>query len=371
MKKYFASTYKTYGVRRQAQRDAAFPYCERRTQPAPRQASIQSGVALRLPPHSIFLHGAVGPSLAIRMAVRIFVSLICGVISICFTTHAAISAAQHVVVIGCDGFGSLGFTPTNAPVLHKLMREGSYTLHDRGVMPTSSSPNWPSMIMGAGPEQHGVTSNDWETNKFDITPVAVGSGGIFPTIFGVIREQKPGAMIACIHDWDGFGRLIEPRVPDLLENVKGSAATADRAIEGIRQRKPTFLFIHFDDVDHAGHTFGWKSPEYFQAVQQIDGLIDKLLGALNDAGIRKQTIVIMTADHGGKEKSHGGATMEELEIPLILNGPGVTAGHEIKSAVNTYDLAPTIAWIFGLRPPTCWIGKPVLEAFKPVSRKID
>ncbi len=231
MKKCFASTPKKYGVRRQAQRDTAFPYCERRTQPAPRPTSIQSGFALRLPPHAIFLHSAAGPSLANRMAVRIFVSLVCGVISICLTTHAAISAAQHVVVIGCDGFGSLGFTATNAPVLHKLMRAGSYTLHDRGVMPTSSSPNWASMIMGAGPEQHGITSNDWETNKFEITPVAVGSGGIFPTIFGLLREQKPKAFIACVHDWDGFGRLIEPRVPDLLENVKGSSATANRAIE--------------------------------------------------------------------------------------------------------------------------------------------
>ena len=290
-------------------------------------------------------------------------SLVTIALAVCRQTHGAVPSAQHVVVIGCDGFGSLGFTPTNAPVLHKLMREGSYTLHDRGVMPTSSSPNWASMIMGAGPEQHGITSNDWETNKFEIAPVAVGSGGIFPTIFGLLREQKPKAFIACVHDWDGFGRLIEPRVPDLLENVKGSPAAADRAIEVIRQRKPTFLFIHFDDVDHAGHTFGWKSAEYFQAVQQIDGLIDKVLAALNDAGIRKQTVVIMTADHGGKEKSHGGATMQEIEIPLILHGPGVAAGREIKSPVNTYDLAPTIAWIFGMHPPACWIGKPVVEAF--------
>jgi len=248
------------------------------------------------------------------------------------------------------------------------MREGAYTLHDRGVMPTSSSPNWASMIMGAGPEQHGITSNDWETNKFDIAPVAIGSGGIFPTIFGLLREQKPKTFIACVHDWDGFGRLIEPRVPDLLENVKGSAATADRAIEVIRQHKPTFLFIHFDDVDHAGHKLGWKSPEYFQAVEEVDALIGKVLAALTEAGIRQQTIVIMTADHGGSGTSHGGATMGELEIPLILNGPGIAGSHEIKSPVNTYDLAPTIAWIFGLHPPTCWIGKPVLEAFGPAAR---
>jgi hypothetical protein len=58
-------------------------------------------------------------------------------------------------------------------------------------MPTSSSPNWASMIMGAGPEQHGVTSNDWETNKFEIPALEVGPEGMFPTIFGVIRRQRP------------------------------------------------------------------------------------------------------------------------------------------------------------------------------------
>src|SRR5215831_2960853 len=100
------------------------------------------------------------------------------------STASPIPNLEHVLVIGCDGFGSVGFTQTNTPVLHRLMQGGAYTLHDRGVMPTSSSPNWASMIMGAGPEQHGVTSNEWETNKFDISPTAVGAGGIFPTIFG-------------------------------------------------------------------------------------------------------------------------------------------------------------------------------------------
>jgi predicted AlkP superfamily pyrophosphatase or phosphodiesterase len=293
---------------------------------------------------------------------------LCLAITACSIAIGIAAAPEHVLVIGCDGFGALGFTPGNAPVLHKLMREGAFTLRARGVMPTSSSPNWASMIMGAGPEQHGITSNDWQPDKFDISPVATGSGGIFPTIFGVIREQKKGASIACVHDWDGFGRLVESKVPDLLEHVKGSEATATRAIEVIQQKKPTFLFVHFDDVDHAGHTFGWKSAEYFQAVEQVDALIGKVLAALTDAGIRKQTVVFMTADHGGSGKSHGGATMGELEIPWIVNGPGVAAGHEIKAPVNTYDLAPTIAWLFGLRPPSCWIGKPVVEAFRPAIR---
>jgi len=279
------------------------------------------------------------------------------------SSHAALRQIQHVVVIGCDGFGSLGFLPTNAPILHKLMREGAYTLRARGVLPTVSSPNWASMIMGAGPEQHGITSNDWQPDKFDISPVAVGASGRFPTIFGVLRDQNSKAHIACIHDWEGFGRLIEPRVTDVLEHVKDSGSTARRAIEVIRQNKPTFLFVHFDDVDHAGHKFGWKSPEYFQAVEEVDALIGKLIDTLRDTGLLKDTVIFMTADHGGKGTSHGQPTMEELEIPWIVSGPGIVPGHEIKSAVNTYDLAPTIAWIFGLRPPDCWIGKPVLEAF--------
>src|SRR3954469_12148439 len=130
---------------------------------------------------------------------QIFALLVCSSLAVSKTAGAA--PAEHVLIVGCDGFGSVGFTPSNAPILHRLMREGSYTLHARGVMPTSSSPNWASIIMGAGPEQHGVTSNDWETNKFEIAPIATGSGGIFPTVFGLIREQKPAATIVCVHDW--------------------------------------------------------------------------------------------------------------------------------------------------------------------------
>jgi predicted AlkP superfamily pyrophosphatase or phosphodiesterase len=281
-----------------------------------------------------------------------------------FAQPGATREVQHVVVIGCDGFGSVGFTAKNTPVLHRLMREGAYTLHARGVMPTSSSPNWASMIMGAGPEQHGVTSNDWETNKFEITPTVRGPAGFFPTIFGLLRHQKPGSRIACIHDWDGFGRLVEPGAADILENVKGSTNTAKRAIEVIKKEKPTFLFIHFDDVDHAGHEFGWKSPEYFEAVAQIDDLIGQVLSALQEAGIRDQTVVLMTADHGGVAKSHGGATMEEIEIPWIIAGPGIRQGHEIKKPVNTYDTAATIALLFKLAPPEAWIARPVIDVLE-------
>ena len=280
------------------------------------------------------------------------------------TTAAPIKGVEHVIIIGCDGMGSLAFGSNPTPNLKRLMKEGSHTLRARGVMPTSSSPNWASMIMGAGPEQHGITSNDWETNKFEIPPIGVGSGGIFPTIFGVLREQKPKSVIACVHDWDGFGRLLEPKAPDLLERVKGSPETITRAIAVFKERKPQFLFIHLDDVDHAGHSKGWKSPEYFAEVEVVDGLIGKVIKAVEEEGLSSKTVIMITADHGGKGTSHGGPTLEEIEIPWIIKGPGIKAGNEIASPVNTYDTAATVAYMFGLTQPSCWIGKPVLAAFK-------
>jgi predicted AlkP superfamily pyrophosphatase or phosphodiesterase len=270
---------------------------------------------------------------------------------------------DHVVVIGVDGLSPDGVRKADTPRLHRLMAEGASTLHARGVMPTSSSPNWASMIMGAGPEQHGVTSNDWQPDKFEIAPTVVGPGGIFPTVFGLLRRERPGAKIACFHEWKDFARLFEKGVADRVENPKTAGATIDRAVAYIEKQKPTFLFIHLDLVDHAGHQRGHGTAAYYEAVAEADRLIGRVLDGLDAAGIAGRTIVLVTADHGGRGTKHGGSTMEEIEIPWILHGPGVVRGKEITTPVNTYDTAATLALIFGLTPPDGWIARPVRAAF--------
>jgi predicted AlkP superfamily pyrophosphatase or phosphodiesterase len=280
------------------------------------------------------------------------------------TSRGAVNGIEHVIVIGLDGMCPDGIRHASTPNLHKLMKEGSWSLHARAVMPTSSSPNWASMIMGAGPEQHGVTSNDWMPDRFDITPTVTGPGGIFPTIFGVLASQRPGSKIAVFHDWKDFARLLETNTPQKLLHVKDALETVAESIKYIEAEKPNFLFIHLDGVDHAGHGFGWRSTEYYKEVEMIDALIGSILQSIEETGIAKNTLVLVTADHGGLGKKHGGNSMEELEIPWILRGPGVHIGKELKTTLNTYDTAPTIAYIFGLQTPDCWIGKPVLEAFE-------
>lgn len=271
--------------------------------------------------------------------------------------------AEYVVVVGCDGMSPDGVNKADTPEMDALMKAGAFTMRARAVMPTSSSSNWASMIMGAGPEQHGVTSNDWQPDKYDIAPTVKGPGGIFPTIFSLVREQKPDALTAAFYDWGDFGRLFERDMVSVKVDGDGPEDTTEKAIAYIKKEKPLFTFIHLDHVDHAGHEFGHGTKEYYQSVEVADKLIGDVVKTLKDLGIFEKTILIVTADHGGIGKGHGGATMPEIEIPWIVTGPGVAAGKEIKVPVDTYDTAATIAYVLGLKTPECWIARPVKAAF--------
>ena len=275
-----------------------------------------------------------------------------------------VPGVNHVVIIGCDGMSPDGIQKAKTPNMDALMQRGAYALHARAVMPTSSSPNWASMLMGAGPEQHGVTSNNWRPNKFALAPTAVGSGGIFPTIFSVLREQQPSAVIACFHDWSGFGVLFEREALNTIEDTDGPVNTTDRAIAYFKAKQPDLTVIHLDHIDHAGHNYGHGTPEYYKSVEEADRLIGETIHGLEAARMLAQTILIITADHGGVGKGHGGATLAEVEIPWIIAGPGVAPAKELTSFVNIYDTAATVAHVFGLTAPDCWIAKPVLEAFE-------
>ncbi len=274
-----------------------------------------------------------------------------------------VTGVEHVVVIGVDGLSPDGIARAKTPNLVALAARGVSTMHARGVMPTVSSPNWASMIMGAGPEQHGITSNEWTPEKAAIQPTARGTGPMFPTIFGLARQQRPSGKIAVFHDWDGFGKLFERSAADVIDHPKGPVETTEHAIAYLKAEKPMLTFIHLDHVDHAGHEKGHGTLDYYQSVEEADRLIGLVLTAIEEAGMTKSTAVLVTSDHGGVGKKHGGNTMAELEIPWLLAGPGVKRAKVLEGPVNTYDTAATVAYLLGLKPPAAWIARPVTEAF--------
>lgn len=270
--------------------------------------------------------------------------------------------ADHVIIIGVDGMSPDGVMKAETPTLDQMMAGGSWSLHARGVLPTTSGANWASILTGAGPEQHGVTSNDWQVGEFNFPTSVTGSGGFFPSIFQIITDQHPDWEVGSIYDWEGFGNLYDHRFVDYDVHGEGADATTDLAVAYIKEKRPDFLFVHLDLVDHAGHAYGHGTPAYYASVAKADSLIARIRQAVADAGMAEETTILVTSDHGGVGKGHGGESLAELEIPWIAYGKSINRGVELDLPINTFDTPATIAHLLGVQIPYAWLGRPVAPA---------
>src|SRR5699024_1608886 len=137
----------------------------------------------------------------------------------------------------------------------KMMENGAYSLHARSVLPSSSADNWAAMAMGAGPELTGYTK--WDSKTPELKPRVKDDYGMFPSIFSILRAQKPNADLGVIYTWSGIGYLFPRKAVDKDDNTNKDSLTAAHAIQYIKKEQPTFLFMHFGNVDGAGHSVGW------------------------------------------------------------------------------------------------------------------
>lgn len=274
------------------------------------------------------------------------------------------AGVSHIVVIGFDGLSPDGLKKANTPTFDRLIKEGASTMHARAVLPTSSSPNWASMIMGAGPEQHGITSNDWKKDNFTLPAVVQGESFLFPTIFHLVDKQKDSAEIGAIYHWAGFGRLFEKDAVDFDESPSTAEQTAAIAINYLNEHHPNFTFIHFDHVDHAGHEYGHGSEQYYRSVTKADSLLGAVMASIESSPMKDSAMVVVCSDHGGLGKGHGGESLQEVEVPFLLWGANVKRNYKIKYPVYQYDNAATAAFAMNLDIPKAWVGRPITEAFK-------
>lgn len=282
---------------------------------------------------------------------------------------------QHVIVIGVDGMSPNGIQKAATPTIDSILKVAAYSWKCEAVLPTSSSPNWASMIMGAGPDKHGVTSNAWQPHKQTLELECEGTkgngkaSGMWPTIFGELRSQKPESKIACFNDWLAFNRLFEKGVVNRQRDAILLQAASHHGYKGItrmasnyfKRKKPDFMFVHLDYVDHAGHHDGHGTQAYYDAVSVADEMIGKIVKAVKASGELEHTIILITADHGGIGHGHGGNTPEEVNVPWILTGTGVVNG-ELQVPIKTYDTAATLVYLLGIKAPECWDGKVITQA---------
>ena len=94
---------------------------------------------------------------------------------------------------------------------------------------------------------------------------------------------------------------------------------------------------------------------YKNSVLHADGTASRVLSALRESGLEDETLVILTGDHGEEfqECGYWGHTSnfspEQLEVPFLMKGPGVTVGKETRPTSHL-DVPGTLLEMLGATP---------------------
>jgi predicted AlkP superfamily pyrophosphatase or phosphodiesterase len=157
-------------------------------------------------------------------------------------------------------------------------------------------------------------------------------------------------------------QITPPETTDVYEWVNDRDVVIAEQAAPILKKGFGLAFVHFATTDAMGHVYGWLSPEQLSVIKRADEAIGTLLSALDEAGLRDSTLIIVTADHGGHANLHGTWMPQDMTIPWIISGPGVIP-QVITEPVNVTDTAATAAWALNLPPISDAAGLPILEAF--------
>lgn len=90
-----------------------------------------------------------------------------------------------------------------------------------------------------------------------------------------------------------------------------------------------------------------------RALQSVDEMVEGVVQRLTDSGILDNTYIFYTSDNGfhiSQHRMHPGKTCgyeTDINIPLIVRGPGVGAGKVLDAVTSHTDLAPTLLKIAG------------------------
>ncbi len=101
---------------------------------------------------------------------------------------------------------------------------------------------------------------------------------------------------------------------------------------------------------------------YLLYLRYLDEKIKELLDVLQKQGLKENTLIIFTADHGEEfwehnQWGHNHSLYEELlHIPLIIWGAGLKP-QVVEEPIMALDLVPTLARILGISPNPLWQGK--------------
>ncbi len=325
------------------------------------------------------------------MSLRLFYVL--GLVTFVFSARAQlgvpvskptrpIPAIEHVLIVSVDGLRPDRALLAEMPVLRGLLKTGAYTFWAKTTAVSITLPSHASMLTGVTPSKHGLEWNRDLPFSKEVYPkvptlfeLASRSGYTTALIAGKSKMaalNKPGTVThsdippvnpkAAQQEEEESPGEIKP------SDSKKNEVVAAKAAKIIEEHKPNVVFVHFPEVDTFGHRKGWGSREQLESIERTDTHLGTLVAALERAGMRQSTLIIISADHGGAARTHGADDARSRHIPWIVHGPGVRKFFDLTTIaaleVRTEDTCATACYVLGLPQSPKFDGKPVMEAFE-------
>jgi hypothetical protein len=261
-------------------------------------------------------------------------------------------AAEHVIHISVDGLhpGHLQtqITAGLAPNFKRFQDEGAWTNNARtDYTHTNTLPNHTSMLTGrpvslpagmpamthhgyfdnddppATETLHNYTNPDWyKASTFDVVHDAGLSTALYASKFKfIIYEQSYNAANGAPHAY-GSDKI------DTFFGPESTATMQAALLSGLGTNNFEYTFVHYADLDDAGHGVGWGTPDYMSAIETIDGYLGQLFNLVEtDDDLAGKTAIVLSADHGGIGTGHSTASNPaNYTIPFYVWGDGVAHG---------------------------------------------
>lgn len=237
--------------------------------------------------------------------------------SFCFLFSTEAQKENKVLIVGLDGVRPDALQFANTPNIDKLTDNGTYSWDALNEGTTSSGPGWSNILTGVWQDKHGVTNNSFAGSNFVK----------YPPIFKYIEDHNPELHTVSICEWHPINNSISNLFADRIVNTNGPANTESIVSAYLVDEDPDVMFVHLDSPDGAGHGYGYSIdvPQYISTLEAVDTSIGVMLDALDSRSTSENEnwLIILTTDHGGLGRSHGGNSIDERNVFFIASGDNV------------------------------------------------
>ncbi|WP_394666069.1 alkaline phosphatase family protein [uncultured Chryseobacterium sp.] len=224
---------------------------------------------------------------------------------------------KKVLFIGIDGCRADVMMSSGTPNIHALADQSVYSLDGLCAAITLSGNGWSTMLTGVWHTKHNVQDNNFTSPNY----------ANYPDFLTRAEAYNPNLRTISLAHWAPVNNTIIQNA-DVKTNFTTDLAVKNAAVNALQNDNPDILFIDFDDVDHAGHSYGFSSsvPQYVSAIQTIDTYIGEIVNAMKSRSTysNEDWLVVLTTDHGAVDNGHGGGNLSERNIFTIYSNPNFT-----------------------------------------------